>query len=310
MTLIPSQVMLFCQLLILIADVASQNSAPNVEPTAPNVPNEIAMDCSDVISTAVQKLKAIARQNGFTIHDVPADGSCMFSAIAYQLNSADICNIGSDDLRQNVADHLEANKASYCDFLCQPVAQNDGYNADTEPPTQENMYIDSIADPELQAQLRWQKYVRCLRKGDNIAMQAIADMLNVTIHVLSSDYPVYSVIPQSNCADFELFVGLIMQYHYVSLKIADQPEPIATQPVQSDNANSVEPILPDPIITDHANHAEQSEPVLPDSIIPDHSNEAERLNSLNRPQIMSYMMPLLKQEMSIEGKSAVPHKLA
>ena len=75
-------------------------------------------------------------------------------------------------------------------FWCQPVAQNadsnDDYNADTEPPTQEDECIDSIADPEL---LRWQKYLRCLKQGawgDNIAMQAISDMLSVTINILSS----------------------------------------------------------------------------------------------------------------------------
>ena len=37
---------------------------------------------------AVHKLETIASQIGFTIHDVPYyDGNCMFSAIAYQLNS-------------------------------------------------------------------------------------------------------------------------------------------------------------------------------------------------------------------------------
>ena len=111
--------------------------------------------------------------------------------------------------------------------MCQPVAQdddsNDDYNADTEPQTQEDKHIDSIADPELQ------KYLRCLKQGawgDNIAMQAISDMLSVTINVLSSHYPVYSVTPRNHCADNEVFVGLIMQYHYVGLdKIPEQPQP-------------------------------------------------------------------------------------
>ena len=47
-----------------------------------------------------------------------------------------------------------------------------------------------IADPELQTELRWKKYLTCLEQGawgDNIAMQAISDMLNVTINVLSSN---------------------------------------------------------------------------------------------------------------------------
>ena len=139
----------------------SQNSVPNV--ASPNPPNDIAMDCSnsdDALLTAVHKLETIAGQNGFTIHDVPYDCDCMFSAIAYQLNSTGICDFDSNTLRQTVADYLGANRASYCDFVCQPVAQNDDHNADTEPQTQEDEYIDSIADPELQTELRWQKYMR------------------------------------------------------------------------------------------------------------------------------------------------------
>ena len=66
-------------------------------------------------------------------------------------------------MRKKVADHLEANAALYRDFLCHPVpsAGND-YYADTEQSTAEDEYIDSVADPHLQTELRWQKYVRRL----------------------------------------------------------------------------------------------------------------------------------------------------
>ena len=95
----------------------------------------------------MHKLEKIASQNGFTIHDAPADGDCMFSAIVYQLNSIGI-HVDSQILRHNVADYLQANKASYCDFVCQSVERNDGYNADTVAPTKEDEYIASIADPQ------------------------------------------------------------------------------------------------------------------------------------------------------------------
>ena len=64
-----------------------------------------------------------------------------------------------------VASHMEANAALYRGFVCQPVATNSKYNADTEPPTDEDEYINSVSDPELQTQLRWAKYVRRLRQG-------------------------------------------------------------------------------------------------------------------------------------------------
>ena len=67
-------------------NVASQSSVANVVfHNVPNMDDEIANE--DAFSTAVHKLQTIASQNGFTIHDVPYDGNCMFSAIAYQLNS-------------------------------------------------------------------------------------------------------------------------------------------------------------------------------------------------------------------------------
>ena len=144
----------------------------------PNMDDEIAMDNEDALS-AVHKLETIASQNGFTIHDVPYDGNCMFRAIAYQLNSTGVCDIDSNGLRQTIADFLEANKAQYWDFVCQPVAHNDRYNADTEPPTEEDKYIESIADPQLQKQLRWKKYLRCLKNGawgDHITIQAFSSL--------------------------------------------------------------------------------------------------------------------------------------
>ena len=70
---------------------------PTVDPQAAvaNVasPPEIAVECSDCndpLLSAMHRLETIASQNGFTIHDVPADGDCMFSAIVYQLNSIGI----------------------------------------------------------------------------------------------------------------------------------------------------------------------------------------------------------------------------
>ena len=85
-----------------------------------------------VASTALEKL---AHENGFAIHDVPSDGNCMFSAIAYQLQSMGICVDDSSALRRMVANHLDDNVSTYIHFISQPVASDNAYNADTEPPT-------------------------------------------------------------------------------------------------------------------------------------------------------------------------------
>ena len=120
-----------------------------------------------------------------------------------------------------MANYLEANSASYQDFISQPVVSHDSYNADTEPPTAEDAYIDTIAHPELQVQLRWERYLTRLRDGawgDHITMYGIANMLGITINVLCSQYSNGLSITPSNCnTQYEVYIGLIMQYHYVGL---------------------------------------------------------------------------------------------
>ena len=49
--------------------------------------------------------------------------------------------------------------------------------------------------------------------GDNLTIQAIADMLSV----LSSDHPAASATPSNGNATCEVSVGLIKQCHYVGL---------------------------------------------------------------------------------------------
>lgn len=95
------------------------------------------------------------------------------------------------------ANYLELNTASFHDFMSQRVASNvdNIYNADTEPPDEEDEYRNNVTDRELQVQLRWEKYLRCLQQGawgDHTTIQAIAD-----INVLSSHHPMLSVTPSS-----------------------------------------------------------------------------------------------------------------
>ena len=58
-----------------------------------------------------------------------------------------------------VANNLEKNSEFYRDYLAQPMASYDSYNADTEAPTEQDAYIDTIADPEQQAELHSANYL-------------------------------------------------------------------------------------------------------------------------------------------------------
>ena len=134
-------------------DTECQGDSGDAANVAVSVQNE-PMECSndgDELSTALEQLKALATQNSFTIHNVPYDGDCMFSAISYQLQANDVCSADSSKLRQKVADHLEANAPLYSDFLCEPVpSEEDSLNADTAQPIPEDEFISSVSDPQLQ----------------------------------------------------------------------------------------------------------------------------------------------------------------
>ena len=73
-------------------------------------------------------------------------------------------------------------------------------------------------------ELRWENYAHRLKNGDwgyHTAIQGICDMCNVTINVLSSQNPTMTPILPRNYTKFdsegEVFVGLVLQYHYVGL---------------------------------------------------------------------------------------------
>ena len=116
-------------------------------------------------------------------------------------------------MREIVVNHLDTNSVFYCNFLAQPVACNNAYNADTEAPT-EDTYINSVHHPEQQMQLRWQKYIHRLRNGawgdHNITIQAIANEFNVAINVLSSEHSnMTSIVPNSTNFEHEVYISLI-----------------------------------------------------------------------------------------------------
>ena len=215
---------------------------------------------SDEFTTALCQLKVLAHQNNFAIHDVPYDGNCMFSAVSYQLQTSGVCNVDSSDLRQKVADHLEANPPLYCDFLSQPVSSDDSYNADTDQPTADDEYINSVPNSQLQTELRWRKYLRSLRHGawgDHITMQGIADMLCVKINVLSSHHSILSVAPGTGSAECEISVGLIMQYHYVGLETSGSNVEQNAQPTNDTENALAADALDDATIEEGDEHRRQ-----------------------------------------------------
>ena len=61
-------------------------------------PSSLSVD-NDALTIASNALERLARENGFTVHDVPYDGDCLFSAIAYELESIGLCSVNKSELR-------------------------------------------------------------------------------------------------------------------------------------------------------------------------------------------------------------------
>ena len=179
---------------------------------------------SDPVSHYTDVLKVFASEHGYSIHDVPSDGNCLFSACAYQLQSIGHDVVDANSLRQAVCQYLSQFGDFYSDFMHQSVGSSDGNNADNEPLDEEDAYIESITDPVVQQELRYQKYVRRLSEGawgDSIAISAMCNIFNVNIVVLCANAAGTSIavntpINDDRCKD-ELILGLIMQYHFVGL---------------------------------------------------------------------------------------------
>ena len=86
---------------------------------------------------------------------------------------------------------LFENGEFYSRFVHQSVASNDGYNADNEALNEEDAYIESVIDPVVQHELRWQKYLRRLSEGawgEQIALTAICMLFDVKVNGYSRQY--------------------------------------------------------------------------------------------------------------------------
>ena len=201
--------------------------------------------CSD-IAIVFNRLTTLARENGFTVHDVPGDGNCLFNAVAYQLES-----VGASEMREIAANHFENNSVFYRDFLAQPVHSGNAYNVDTEAPSDQDAMIDSVHDIELQMQLRWERYIKRFRNGawgDHLAIQGISNVFNVAINVLSSEHSnVIHNVPRSGNVEHEVYIGWVMQYHHVDLDKVAVSDNVANTS-ENDNTDDTNDPLSDDVI--------------------------------------------------------------
>ena len=98
--------------------------------------------------------------------------------------------MSAQELRSEVVEYLRenptVNTAHFPDFISEPFFSNNLYNPDTEAPADSDYAISAVDNPLTRTQLRWQRYLDRLADGawgDHVAIQGIAEMLEITVTV-------------------------------------------------------------------------------------------------------------------------------
>ncbi len=196
------------------------------------------------LTSAKHNLQQYANGNCFSLHDVPGDGNCLYHAILYQLKNNNVISTTVHDLRELVAVFLEQHSDMYMPFVTAPIVSDSVLNSDTEIPSAVDARISSVANPDTRSALIFARYVDRVRSGswrDHVVIAAVANMFHVTVNVVQatqSSCTVSITSPVNAESNFEINLGLIMQYHFVGL----DKQVIPVSP--NDRGNFVNSIIP------------------------------------------------------------------
>ena len=176
------------------------------------------------IQDSFMHLEQLCTEQGYSVENVPGDGNCFYHAIAKQLEHAGVhCQYHRNDalLRTDLLHYLETHprgaqgKLPFRDFLANRAVQGD-----SELEKAEDQYIENLNNEQDRSELRWQRYLQDMEEGswaDHIAVQGMADMLQVSIRVVATANPYTVIRPSDGIVKDMLHLGLIGQLHYVSL---------------------------------------------------------------------------------------------
>ena len=183
---------------------------------------------------AADNIHVIADHHGYSVEDVASDVNCFFSAAHIGMTDAGIQSVSPNVLRQQVVQYLKTtdNITRYKDFIADPgqlhsrlehPSVDNGCGYDVEMPEDDDFAISLIPDRADRQQEIWNRYVNRLESGawaDNVSIQAVADMLQVEIHILATLNPDHPTVV-TPVGDFDMLpaviIGLIGQQHYVAL---------------------------------------------------------------------------------------------
>ncbi|XP_059140782.1 deubiquitinase OTUD6B-like [Physella acuta] len=114
----------------------------------------------------MMKIKAILKTKGLVLHEIPADGNCLYNAVSHQLLSLKI-KYSNEELRHKTAEYMRSNKDDFLPFLTHPDT------GDMLTPEEFEKYCDKTANSPM-----W---------GGQIELRALSEVLKVPIVVIQAD---------------------------------------------------------------------------------------------------------------------------
>ena len=195
-------------------------------------------------------LRALANRRGFVVQDVLDGGNCLFSAVSFGLSNLGLHRI-HQELRADVAAYLGNNPYSsdgstyLRDYISTRFVNPDFYNSDTEQPSQIDMDIDQVSDATEQANRRWEQYLTGLAGsawGEHIAVQGLANMLQVNIDIICTANPRDEPVTHISCSGppvGTVTIGLVGQFHFKALEtVQTPPAPVISAHLQRDDKDT------------------------------------------------------------------------
>ena len=213
-------------------DISTDDEAPDEDPSSTLANMSKCMTQTDELLDNISKedLIATAAFRGYTIQDVPADGSCMFHSVSAQLSQHGIA-VTTNSLRTQVIRYLQQHRHRYENFICTHI----NHHQDTAPRDKLDDLVEDVRlhNLDLAQNLLWDRYIHNLESGswgDDVCLQAIADKFHVNINILQPHptslngqvtIKTAQVMTDNNNLSLPtVWLGFIPQRHYVIMRPA------------------------------------------------------------------------------------------
>jgi len=185
----------------------------------------------------------VATRHGYSVINVPSDGSCFFHAVSKTLSTAGLQQISAGQIRSNLVEYFEAaGENLYSPFVINPSAVPQPDLNDVGAAQEVDMLIATIPDPMERLHQDWLRYIDRLQSGewaDHVTIQGTTDMFNIEIHILCDRGNWTKVTPKSGPVHEHITLGLIGQKHYVGLKLTNENQedpPVSREEEEDDIA--------------------------------------------------------------------------